>query len=540
MRTTRGSFKSPFRGESVSTRQILQCRMIGGIPNSDLFSYTSGRYLYNEKLRLAERYVEFDLAALQRVLEERVGHGQISKIEKFAEGGFNRVFLATMEDGHPVIVKIPYSVTVPKHYATASEVATLDFLRSKGIPVPKVYGWSSDISGNPIGAEYIIMEKAPGIGLDTRWFDMTKLERHRLITSFVDIETKLFALPFGYSGSIYYKEDVPSHLQGELYASGTQDDSGDGKNPRDYLRSIGQREADWTRKFGKPLENEFPHNCLIKGKKLPKEYLHLLDKYLSVAPYLLPGDSRSPVNSPTLRHPDHNPNNLFVCPESHKITCMIDWQHTTILPLLLVAGHPTIFENPDSSPPKGLEKPALPHDYDLLSPEERSHADELHRRKVLYYLYRVFNGGLNKQHLEALRDPFLLPRQHLVDRAGRQWSGNLITLRGALIRIVENWDSAAAAASEVSGCPVKFDESEVEEHYKQEPDWLDFNLVVDHWRSELGDLSEEGWLRTDLYEDAVEKNKALKEHFLGEAEGDEEELRIVDEHWPFQDHEEFY
>lgn len=64
-----------------------------------------------------------------------------------------------MEDGFQAIAKIPYFTAVPEHYATASEVATLGFLRLEGIPVPKVLGWSSKISGNPVGAENIIMER---------------------------------------------------------------------------------------------------------------------------------------------------------------------------------------------------------------------------------------------------------------------------------------------------------------------------------------------------------------------------------------------
>lgn len=40
------------------------------------------------------------------------------------------------EDVLQVIVKIPYWISVPRKDATASEAATLTFLRSKGIPIP--------------------------------------------------------------------------------------------------------------------------------------------------------------------------------------------------------------------------------------------------------------------------------------------------------------------------------------------------------------------------------------------------------------------
>ena len=214
--------------------------------NSGLFSYTSGRFLYNEKLRLAERYVEFNVPALKQTVEQCLDHGLVSSLDLHAEGGFNRVFLLTMEDGFEVIVKIPYANAVPEHYATASEVATMKILLSKDIPVPRVYGWSSEATGNNVGVEYIIMDKAPGIGLDTKWFDMTKEQNRDLASSYVDIEVKLFSIPFGSYGSVYFKEDLPAHLQGPLYKEGSSDDAGDTERfcigpSADYMFWYGRR-----------------------------------------------------------------------------------------------------------------------------------------------------------------------------------------------------------------------------------------------------------------------------------------------------------
>lgn len=76
-----------------------------------------------------------------------------------------------------------------------------------------------------------------------------------------------------------------------------------GSDQREYLRSVGRREIEWTRKFGKPQVNDFPHNTVLKGEVFSKIYLDLLDKYLSVASYLLPRDRKNPLNRPTLRHP---------------------------------------------------------------------------------------------------------------------------------------------------------------------------------------------------------------------------------------------
>lgn len=110
-----------------------------------------------------------------------------------------------------------------KHYAITSEAATLHYLWSKGIPVPKVYGYTSS-ENNPIGAEYIIMEKASGIGLETRWLGMSKPEQHKLTSSFVETEKKFFDISFGSIRSLYFKTDIPPALQALLYTTNTEDE----------------------------------------------------------------------------------------------------------------------------------------------------------------------------------------------------------------------------------------------------------------------------------------------------------------------------
>jgi hypothetical protein len=35
-----------------------------------------------------------------------------------------------------------------------------------------------------------------------------------------------------------------------------------------------------------------------------------------------------------------------VCPETFDVTYIIDWQYTILIPFLLAAGYPKLFENP--------------------------------------------------------------------------------------------------------------------------------------------------------------------------------------------------
>lgn len=226
---------------------------------------------------------------------------------------------------------------------------------------------------------------------------------------------------------------------------------------------------------------------------------------------------------------------MLVCPETFKVKCIIDWQHTTITPLLLAAGYPKLFENPDPLPPEELKAPQQPEGYDDLSSEEKAQVDELLRRQTLFYFYRVFNGGLNKLHLQALRDPLNLPRQHLVEYAGRQWTGNLMTLRGALIRMRDYW-AHMPGKEDHQPCPIDFPETEVQKHTDDEPMWFDLNALVNYWRSELHGVSEDGWVRSEVYDDAVRVNRELRAKF-GEG-ASEDELGDIRRGWPFREREE--
>ncbi|KLJ07373.1 hypothetical protein EMPG_17151 [Blastomyces silverae] len=163
-----------------------------------------------------------------------------------------------------------------------------------------------------------------------------------------------------------------------------------------------------------------------------------------------------------------------------------------------------------ADPPKTLEKPVLPDNYNSLGPAEKPQVDELHRRRVLFYLYMVFNGGLNKRHLAGTRDPRVLLTQHLVERAEKQWSGDVSSLKGALIRITVNWDHYNAELPNPVPCPRSFTESEVEMHYEQEPTWFQMNSLAEYWKSELQGMSDDGWVRTEAYEDAIKNNMELK------------------------------
>jgi hypothetical protein len=139
---------------------------------------------YNERRRLTERYLRFNVDELKRVAAECTGHVNCTSIIKLAEGGVSKVFLLTMEDGFEVVAKLPTPIAGSSHYLTSSEVATMEFLRQElSFPIPHIYGWnsSSSLKTNPVGVEYIIMERVQGVELNRCWKTLSRKEMLTII-----------------------------------------------------------------------------------------------------------------------------------------------------------------------------------------------------------------------------------------------------------------------------------------------------------------------------------------------------------------------
>ena len=113
-------------GSTFPSTNLLFASIARGIDVEELFRYSSGRWLINEKQQLAQRYVKFDVDKLCERVASLFGASTVcSRIEKM-EGSFNKAFLLTMDNGREVIAKVPCPNAGLPHYTTASEVATLE------------------------------------------------------------------------------------------------------------------------------------------------------------------------------------------------------------------------------------------------------------------------------------------------------------------------------------------------------------------------------------------------------------------------------
>ena len=110
-----------------------------------LHHYTSGRWLWNEKEQLARRYVKFNMDELSRIAVRVTGSKSCTQVQKLPEGNFSKVLLMIMDDGKEVIAKLPNPNAGHQHFTTASEVATMDYVRDClcYVACVKIYSHSS-------------------------------------------------------------------------------------------------------------------------------------------------------------------------------------------------------------------------------------------------------------------------------------------------------------------------------------------------------------------------------------------------------------
>ncbi|KAG8209780.1 APH domain-containing protein [Trichophyton interdigitale] len=174
----------------------------------DFFSFTRGRFVVAEANQLVQRCVKFNMNELARIAAQSVGARACVNVQKCPDGMYNKCFVLTMDDGQEVIAKVPNPNAGLPHQTTASEVATMDFARNVlGTPAPKVYAWNSGTT-NTVGAEYIIMERMPGVQLRQVWSSMKLVEKMNLCLDIARYQSAWLSVTFSQFGGLYYTQDV--------------------------------------------------------------------------------------------------------------------------------------------------------------------------------------------------------------------------------------------------------------------------------------------------------------------------------------------
>ncbi|KAL4901098.1 hypothetical protein BDW74DRAFT_170448 [Aspergillus multicolor] len=412
-----------------------------------------------------------------------------------------------MDDGNEVIVKIPCPVAGPQSLTTASEVATLRFLQSRtSIRVPRVLAWNSD-AANPVGAEFIIMDKMGGVALAEAWATMNTIERYKILNQIVQFEKELTNIVLPTCSNLFLRESLPAairqyRLPPELDPEGLFCIGPSCKrtwwhgNSVDLSRTVSNDLAHITRSRE---EVQLELNRFDESQSIV-EYQSLLERVNMILPRLSHDQRVLDVSEAVLWHTDLQLGTIFVSPtEPGIISGIIDWQSTQCAPLFLKARFPDFFA-PRKNYTTGPELPALPDGFEDLSPEQQEQAineKELASRSKYYETSCLARN-------EHIHDAMKLDRRLLVP------------IRNCLIRLSKDWSALGLQG---------------QEHDQQK---LQYEGSVFLWdlltKQLLTDSS--GWVLHDRW---VATNKANKELYDMYLETMSEELtpEAASRKWPF-------
>ncbi|KAK2757898.1 hypothetical protein FQN54_004304 [Arachnomyces sp. PD_36] len=434
-----------------------------------------------------------------------------------------------MFDGREFIARVPNPNAGPPHFTIASEAATLEFLRTVlDLPVPKVYSWSTDSTpSNPVGAEYMIMEKIQGKQLTDVWADMSPHQQFGLVKNLVPIEAKLAESRLASYGSIYFRDFYPKSTaptskvlidsSGEecskfvigetaersFWEKGRgslQIDRGPWKSIEDYFAGVAKREIAWLdtmRRGDAGSRSEVSE----KQQELAAIHMGLLEQFLAVLPYIIPKDKA--IGYPTLWHTDLHHDNIFVDEsDPSKITGIIDWQGVEAAPFFMQARFPSIFEC-DHPYPWGTVAPQLPENYETLPDDEKERAKVEYQEVRLKKFYEIASRKFNPLVFRAMditqNDDDNQVVSTIFDIIGRSWIDGPVPLRELLIQVVEAWHLFSDGNR--NPCPISYPEEQISQHRKQAEVWGTVYQSFSKLRRELvGD--KDGWVSHEEYEEA--------------------------------------
>ncbi|KAJ5975461.1 hypothetical protein N7481_009168 [Penicillium waksmanii] len=527
--------------------------------HSEFFDYTNARFVCNEKYEMEMRHVSFDMNELAKLAAKSVGAAKCVNVEKLSEGMFSKPFLFTMEDGSQVVGKVPNPNAGLPHFTTASEVATMDFVRNVlGTPVPKVLAWSSKANESPVGAEFIIMEMAPGVQLSTVWGEMGLEARFKIIKTIGGIQNEWASTSFPQYGSLYYASDLDhprpciltkrdgSQVEEPRFAVGpsmgreqfddgriaVQFDRGPWDTVEQCKRAVGLREIACIKAM-----TTLPHSPL--GLYGPGTYTRCRSKklgaaqnYLQIFKYLLPTDPS--LSASFLWHDDLHVENIFVNPEAPwEISSIIDWQSTELLPLMDHARQP-FFLDYDGPPPDGLEEPQMPANFSEMSPDEQAAAKVLHSLRSLSALYKLLMYRDTRNFYKAMEfretvsfKMLIYPRKLLTD-------GEALYQK-CIQALEEEWTSLPGVqAAGNPPFPVRFSTDEVTTIERDVDDTERGMGLMQKLELSLGDLRpEHGMVRHDQYDDVKCLLKEHKAAMMQHLAFSDEDRRAWDNSWPF-------
>ncbi|KAG1763962.1 hypothetical protein EDD22DRAFT_473558 [Suillus occidentalis] len=307
----------------------------------------------------------FNLAELQSVVD--LYFFTSCKLEKLAEGGYHKVL-----DGSPLdaVVRVA-SPAFPKD-KLESEVATCKMIAAfTNIPVPRIYAWNSDAS-NPVGAEYMILDKVKGTPASHNWEDLSEEVKKTVVSQVARYFLEIFSLRFESAGSLYLSPLSPQFLVGPIISTpfyravdgvvrvpdapiskNVNPNRGPFSTITEYLSSNLREELEFCSNHRSVVLSELrecdPAQLAESRLELGERVLRKAIELCSVYPgdMLIPANIITPQKPFSLKLDDFRLSNVMIDTDSGRVTGFIDFEAATIAPLWECAVIPRWLQDAD-------------------------------------------------------------------------------------------------------------------------------------------------------------------------------------------------
>ncbi|ESZ92168.1 hypothetical protein SBOR_7463 [Sclerotinia borealis F-4128] len=400
---------------------------------------------------------------LQKVLSLCPDASHIISYDK-KEGGFNKVLIFLMNNGKRIVARLPTRVAGPSILTTNSEVATIAYVKAyTTVPVPHILAWSDD-SKNPIGSEYIIMKHVEGVQLQERWSTMSGSQYTKCVQSICMTMKQLAALEFPAYGSIHFENAsfdstlkipfgkgfcIGPHCSTTYWGCNTSDTGRGGITaPTGPWKDLAAYSLGLIANGHSKLPSSDIHISRPSYFSTIKEHQSLLDSAQNILQNLTTQPQIKHASAPTLLHADLHARNIFVSDEDPTlITCLIDWQSSSIEPAFIYAS-----EVPDfATSPDFHDKPSL-SEKDLKMEKVASYCNQAYEICMKAFIPKL-------RVARSVNQSLIRPFQY----SNTSWRDSATAVRQEFLDLAENWNDLSLDGE----CPYKPSDNELEIHKKE-------------------------------------------------------------------------
>lgn len=299
--------------------------------------------------------------------------------------------------------------------------------------------------------------------------------------------------------------------------------------PLDFVEAMAKNEMRFIKLHARPRMNYYRS---ATAPELPQEVLALLERYLQIAPCMVPPREAEDTHSPTLWHPDLHLDNVYVDPESKKITHIIDWQSAAVMPLYYQCGIPRMFQHPGTVA-DGWAISELPEDYDSLGQGEKANVDSRRESETCHKFYESQTLLNNRRHWAALQLDHLSLRTKPTRLVVGVWDDrDTFFLRQALISIIDQWKNLCPDSGM---CPISFSKEELAVHAHEEENMKGVAGILKVFRDKWS-LPVDGMVDPAEFHQTRSAIADFRDVFLESAD-DAAERELFKKLWPYQDTE---